>query len=146
MYSYKRVFIDANIFIDANDTSRETYKKSLSILDYLVSQQISIYTSCDLITTIYYILSKKDKLKALSSIEQLNKICKIIDFSNKDVAKTCTLMRDDTDYTDLEDTMQYILAQRENCEIIISNDKRFISKDIPLFTSVEFYEKFINQT
>jgi len=139
----KRVFIDANIFIDANDTSRKTYKKSLSILDYLVSQQISIYTSCDLITTIYYILSKKDKQKALSSIEQLNKICKIIDFSNSDVAKTCSLMREDKEYTDLEDTMQYILAKRENCEMIISNDKRFISKDIELLNSVEFCNRFI---
>ena len=139
----KRVFIDANIFIDANDISRETYKKSLSILDYLVSQQISIYTSCDLITTIYYILSKKDKQKALSSIEQLNKICKIIDFSNSEVAKTCSLMREDKEYTDLEDTMQYILAKRENCEMIISNDKRFISKDIELLNSVEFCNRFI---
>jgi len=143
MCSCKRVFIDANIFIDANDDSRVSYKASYQIVPYLLSQQISIYTSCDLITTIYYILSKKDKLKALSSIEQLNKICKIIDFSNKDVAKTCALMRDDTDYTDLEDTMQYILAKRENCEMIVSNDKRFISKDIPLFTSIEFCERYI---
>jgi len=143
MCSCKRVFIDANIFIDANDNSRETYIKSLSILDYLVMNQVSIYTSCDLITTIYYILSKKDKKKALSSIEQLNKICKVIDFSNIDIASTCALMRKDSDFTDLEDTIQYILAKRENCDMIISNDKRFISKDIKLLSSVEFCEKFI---
>ena len=143
MCSCKRVFIDANIFIDANDDSRGSYKASYQIVPYLLSKQISIYTSCDLITTIYYILSKKDKQKALSSIEQLNKICKIIDFSNSDVAKTCSLMREDKDYTDFEDTMQYILAKRENCQMIISNDKRFISKDIELLNSVEFCNRFI---
>lgn len=140
---YKKVFIDANIFIDANDKNRGAYIQSLSILDYLVTKQILIYTSCDLITTIYYILSKTDKNDALNSIENINKICKVIDFSNKEISFTCTLMREDENYKDLEDTLQVVLAQKEKCDLIISNDKNFYSKEIKLMTSTEFCKEHL---
>ena len=139
----RKVFIDANIFIDLNDNSRSSYDNSLKILNYLVSSEVGVYTSCDLITTIYYILAKKSKSNALNSIEKLNKICQIIDFSNKEISQTCKLMKDDESYGDLEDTLQYVLAQKENCELIISNDKRFASKEIELLSSEAFLKKYI---
>lgn len=138
-----KVFIDANIFIDLNDNSRSSYDDSLKILNYLVSNEVGVYTSCDLITTIYYILAKKSKSNALNSIVKLNKICQIIDFSNKEISQTCKLMKDDESYGDLEDTLQYVLAQKENCELIISNDKRFMSKEIELLSSEAFIKKYI---
>ena len=140
---YRKVFIDANILIDINDKNRKFSNKSLSILDYLITNNIDIFTSCDLITTIYYILSKKDTKNALIGIEKINKICKIIEFSNKEVSETCALMNKDSDYTDLEDTMQYILAKKLKCDVIISNDERFISKEIELINSEEFYSRYI---
>ena len=138
-----KVFIDANIFIDLNDNSRSSYDDSLKILNYLVSNEVGVYTSCDLITTIYYILAKKSKSNALNSIVKLNKICQIIDFSNKEISQTCKLMKDDESYGDLEDTLQYVLAQKENCELIISNDNRFMSKEIELLSSEAFIKKYI---
>ncbi len=140
---YSKVFLDANIFIDLNDDKRENYKKSLDILNFLAKNRIVIYTSCDLITTIYYILSKVDKSHALQSIEELNKICKVIEFSNSEIAQTCKLMRDDKNYKDLEDTLQYILAQKLGCELILSNDKNFYSHDIEMLNSEEFCKKYI---
>jgi len=138
---YKSVFLDANIFIDANDNSRATYEQSFKIVPYLLSKNIKIYTSCDLITTIYYILSKKDKLKALSSIEQINKFCKVIEFSNKEIEKSCSLMRENPEYSDFEDTLQYVLAKKQNCELIISNDKNFYSDDLTILSSEDFYKR-----
>ncbi|MDO8454650.1 MAG: PIN domain-containing protein, partial [Sulfurimonas sp.] len=105
--------------------------------------QIKMYTSCDLITTIYYILSKKDKLKALSSIEQINKFCKVIEFSNKEIEKSCSLMRENPEYSDFEDTLQYVLAKKQNCELIISNDKNFYSDDLAILSSEDFYKREI---
>jgi len=138
----KSVFIDGNIFIDAKDNDRDLNQNSLKILKYLVKNDIKIFTSCDLITTIYYILSKKGKEKALSSIEQINKICTIIEFSNKELLQTTNLMREDTNFKDLEDTVQYVLALNKNCNYIISNDKGFYSPDIELFSNDKFVEKF----
>ena len=140
---YKRVFIDANIFIDSNDYTRLSYKESYEIIPYLIKNNIEIYTSCDLITTIYYILSKKSKRNALNSIEQINKICKVIEFSNKEVSQTCNLMKENSNYSDLEDTLQYVLAEKSNCELIISNDKNFYSDKLELISTKEFCKRFI---
>ena len=139
----KKVFIDANIFIDLNDNSRSNYDSSLKILNYLLKSEVKVYTSCDLITTIYYILAKKSKSNALNSIVKLNMICQIIDFSNKEVTQTCSLMKEDESYGGLEDTLQYILAKKENCELIISNDKKFTSKEIELLSSEDFIGKYV---
>ncbi len=138
----KSIFLDANIFIDLNDDSRIYSKDCLQILDYLVVNHIKIYTSCDLITTIYYILSKQSKLKALSQIEELNKICKIIEFSNTELKQTCEAMREDSKFKDLEDTIQYILAKNTKCDLILSNDKKFYSPEIQLFNSTEFIKQY----
>ena len=52
-------------------------------------------------------------------------------------------MLEDSDYNDLEDTIQYILALKENCDLILTNDKNFISKEIPMMSSEEFLEKYL---
>lgn len=138
---YKRVFIDANVLIDTNDKSRTSSEESLKIIYFLIENRVTIYTSCDLITTIYYILAKSNKENALESIEQVITFTKIIDFSNKELEETCKLMRADKNYEDLEDTLQYILAKKEKCELILSNDKGFYSSDIEVMSSKEFYTK-----
>jgi predicted nucleic acid-binding protein len=138
----KSVFIDANIFIDVNDNTRKTYEQSFKIIPYLLSNNIKIFTSCDLITIIYYILSRKSKEEALLKIEQLNKICTIIDFSNSELLQTTNMMREDKSFKDLEDAIQYVLALNTKCDCIISNDKGFYSPDIKLFSSDGFIEEF----
>ncbi len=140
---YKRVFLDANILIDANDISRPRYQEGLDILISLAKQEVGIYTSCDLITTIYYILAKQNRAKALDSVEQINQFCTVIDFDNKEVQMCCDLMRSDSNFGDLEDTLQYILAQKAKCDLIISNDARFYSKEIELMSSSEFVQKYL---
>ncbi len=136
-----KVFIDANIFIDIFNIDRKMHKYSLEIYKYLIKNESVIYTSCDLITTIYYIDSKRDRNQALLNIQNIIKTLNIIYFSNKEIEDVCKLMLKDKGYQDLEDTLQYILAKKQNCDLIISNDKNFISKDIPLITSKEFYEQ-----
>lgn len=134
----KNIFIDANIFIDIFNLERETNKESSAFYKYVIQNRYKLFTSCDLITTIYYIDSKKNKEQALLNIQNINKTLKVIEFSNKEVKETCTLMLEDTDYKDLEDTIQYIMAKKHECNLIISNDKNFISKDIKLLSSKEF--------
>ena len=36
-------------------------------------------------------------------------------------------MEKDQNFKDLEDTLQYVLAKKEGCELILSNDKNFYS-------------------
>ena len=56
---FSSIFIDANIFIDSNDSSRSAYEESFQIIPFLLKENIKIYTSCDLITTIIMSLNLK---------------------------------------------------------------------------------------
>ena len=139
-----RVFLDANILIDKFDSTRIFHKFSDKSFEYmLLSGSIDVFTSCDIITTLYYIGSKKDKKQILHDIRAVNKTLEVIKISNKEIEETCELMINDNNYKDLEDTIQYIMAKKENCDLIISNDKNFISKDIKLLTSEEFYNQYV---
>ena len=140
-----KVFIDANVFIDIFNTNREWHKYSLEIYKYLIKNENEIYTSCDLITTIYYIDAKRDKNQALLNIRNIIKTLNIIYFTNQEIEEVCQLMIKDSKYKDLEDTLQYILAKKEKCDLIISNDSQFVSKDIPLIDTKEFYNELKNK-
>jgi len=142
----KNIFIDANIFIDILNLERETHKESSAFYKYVIQNRYKLFTSCDLITTLYYIDSKKNKEQALLNIQNINKTLKVIEFSSKEVEETCTLMLEDKEYKDLEDTIQYVMAKKQKCDMIISNDKNFVSKDIKLMTSKKFYAEYIDDT
>jgi predicted nucleic acid-binding protein len=133
-----RVFLDANIILDTFSDNRINHKYSKFLYEYLLINKFSLFSSCDLITIIYYIDSKFNKKQALLNIQAINKTLEVIEFSNKEIEECCNLMLEDSDYADLEDTIQYIMAKKEKCDLIISNDKNFISKDITLLTSEEF--------
>jgi len=93
-------------------------------------------------TTIYYVVSKQNKTKALEEVQRINNFCHVIEFSNSDIKQTCDLMLEDSDYKDLEDTIQYLLAKKNKCDLIISNDEKFVSKSIKLFSSSDFCTEF----
>jgi len=95
-----------------------------------------------LITTIYYILSKVDKEKALNYIEDSTSVFTLIPFSNKEVIEAVNLMKNNSNFKDLEDTIQYVLAKKEKCDLILTNDKKFFSPDIKVLTAKEVCENF----
>ena len=136
---YSKVFLDANILLDIFSSSRPSHTYSIKSYEYMLSEKnIQLFTSCDIITTLYYVGAKLDKDLILSKIEGINKILKVIEFSNKEVSQTCTLMKENKNYKDLEDTIQYTLAKKQNCDLIISNDENFYAEDIEVISSEEF--------
>jgi predicted nucleic acid-binding protein len=138
---FKRLFLDANILVDFIDDTRPFHIQSKKIIIDALERNIHLFTSCDIVTTVYYLSAKTDKKRALDEIAKINRFCKIIDFSNTEVAQACELMATDTTFTDLEDTIQYILAKKVSCDCIVSNDKQFYSPDITLLNSTAFCEK-----
>ncbi len=138
----KKIFVDANIILDFFDTNRPSHIYSANFYKYALENNFILVTSCDIITTLYYIEAKYDKHNALLKIQNVNKTLKVVEFSNKEVEDTCNLMLLDRDYIDLEDTIQFVLAKKQKCDYIISNDKKFVSKEIKLLTSEEFCCKY----
>lgn len=133
-----KIFLDANILIDITFESRPFSKESSELYAYLVknSDKYRLYTSCDLLTTVYYILRKQfDKKSVLEKIKIINKVINVIEFGNKEIDEAIYLMEKNENFSDLEDTIQYVMARKERCDYIISNDKGFFSHDVPLLSS-----------
>jgi len=132
----KRIFVDGNIIIDIFDKNRPNFLKSTETINKCIEKGIELYTSSDLITTIYYVLSKIDKEKALESIKLISQIFILIPFSNNELNLAINLMIEDKKFKDLEDTLQYILAKEMKCDLILTNDKDFYSPDIKIASTI----------
>ena len=125
-----KIFVDANVLIDLIDEKRAFHQQAI---DFFQNNLGSLfYTSCDILTTIYYVTSKTKN--PLSDIENLLKLINIISFSNEEAHKAIELMKTNEKFRDFEDTLQYILAKKINADLIVTNDKGFYSEDIKLLS------------
>ncbi len=139
-----KVFLDANVLIDLSSKDRKYSYYSIKAVKYLLSNGVNLYTSSDIITTVYYVLVKHTRNSKLSlqAIKEINSYVILIDFSNDEIEKSIELMENDKNFKDLEDTLQYVLAKKEGCELILSNDKNFYSPDIEKLSTKAFCEKW----
>ena len=135
-----KVFLDANILIDIFDDSRPFHKDSSKLFNHILDNimEYELSTSCDLLTTVYYILRRKlDKKTVLEKIKLMNKIINVIEFGNQEIDEAIYLMEKNEKFTDLEDTIQFVMARKERCDYIVTNDKGFYSHEVPLVSSGE---------
>jgi predicted nucleic acid-binding protein len=143
-----RIFLDANLLIDVTDNTRPLHEVSSALFDHLAQnkQTFLLYTSCDLMTTVYYIVRKAiGKKKALEQIKILNRLIHVIEFGNDEIEEAIYLMEKNPAFGDLEDTIQFVMARRARCDYIITNDTRFYSHEVPLLSSGEALERLSGQ-
>jgi len=139
-----KVFLDANILLDLSSKERKFSDYSIKTVKYLLSKRVNLYTSSDIVTTVYYVLVKhtKDKKLSLEVIKEINNYVTLIEFSNREVKEAIELMEKDKNFKDLEDTLQYVLARKEGCQLILSNDENFYSPDIEVLNTREFCKRW----
>ena len=143
--NFEKVFVDANIFLDLFDTTRPMSDSSVRVLEGLAdSETTTLFTSCDLVTTVYYLGRKIIGTRAQEALATLEQICEILPFGNCELRETLSMMREDRGFTDLEDALQYRLAKKADCELILSNDRSFHSPEIPLYRSDVFAERYLS--
>ena len=139
---YENVFIDVNIWVDIFDQTRPFSRDSIRGVKYILGlETANLFTSCDVITTLYYLLSKKGKDIAFDAIEYVNTISTVVEFGNTEVTKSCRLMKQNRDFTDLEDTIQYVMAKKVKADLILSNDKGFVSDGIEVMNTEDFCKR-----
>ncbi len=139
---FRKVFVDGNVIIDLFDRERKNHRNSTYAIKKLLSEGSYLLTSSDLITTVYYVLSRIDRKKALRDIEKMISIFGVIPFGREEVAEAIVIMKKDKNFKDLEDTLQYVLARKEDCDLILSNDRSFYSLDVQVLSSEKFCETF----
>lgn len=135
-----KVFLGANILVDIVDNSRVFSKEGALLFEMFIelSDNYELYTSCDLLTTVYYLTKKPlGKVNALQQIKIFNQTINVIAFANDEIDEAITLMERNMKYSDLEDTIQYVMARKEKCDYIITNNKKFASGDVPVLSSEE---------
>lgn len=141
-FKIKKVFVDGNVMIDLFDESRTNHKFSVKAIYFLLREEVKLMTSSDLITTVWYVLHKVNKKKALSDIKKVIEIFNIIPFGKEELNYAISLMERDKNFRDLEDTLQYALAKNEGCELILSNDEDFYSPDLEVLNTKEFCKRW----
>ncbi|MEA2029842.1 MAG: PIN domain-containing protein [Campylobacterota bacterium] len=84
-----KIFLDANVLIDIlSDKPRALSKESSELYAYLVQNldRYTLYTSCDLFTTLYYVLNRvQDKNSVLKSLKLISSVMCVIEFSNQEI-------------------------------------------------------------
>ena len=130
-----KLFLDTNVMLDFLGEREPFYISAAKIATLADKRKLKISVSALSFATVSYFLTKyeglkktKDKLrkfKIISGICELDEL--IIDKGLN------------SDFTDLEDSLQYFSALRTECDIIITrNAKDFKKSQIPVMTPDEF--------
>lgn len=134
------LYIDTNIFIDLLDSTRPSYNHSLALVkDSLESAKI-LYINSDTVTNAFYILSKLRRGKETELMLMMKKVVilfEIVPIDDKDIMYAFDLCIDTAlEYKDYEDAVQYVCAKKIEADLIVTNDKKFISLDIEICSTI----------
>ena len=132
-----KIFIDTNIFLDLI-LKRKFYEEALIILN-AVERHLFEGVILDItILNIDYI-AKTQVRNVRDFLTAINDIIMIQGADNHNI-KTAL----EFDNSDLEDNVQYITAKQSHCDLIVTNDKKFYKADLPVYSSIEFVDKYIS--
>ena len=82
----KKIFLDTNIVLDIIDSTRSNHEKALQLGSYLLLNDYEIFVSEDMLTTLFYISS--DKQKTLLFIKEVIFVdWKIVPFGTEVIKK-----------------------------------------------------------
>ena len=128
------VLLDTNIVMDMFDENRTLHKNSLDLVKSLLSSGAVLYVNSDTLTTSFYLLRSQKKAtleESLYAIRETTNICELISIEIEDVKNTLTLCGDKASaFKDYEDALQYVCAKKVEADLIVTNDKGFVSLDI----------------
>ena len=130
-----KVFIDTNIVLDFLDLQRSLHHEAVEIIEFLVSNDIEVCISEDMLSTIYYIT--KNKMQVLDFFTTISRLWKIVPFGQEVIQKAIEICKNDG-AIDFEDALQCLCAKANECTVLITNDKAFFHCDITIATSSKF--------
>ena len=133
--TYKAIFVDSDILLDLLLTRAPYDHYSELVLEESKLKHFNIYTSTLVFANIHYLLVKNfNKQIAKDQLKTLSGIIKILSFETEELKKALN-----SEHADFEDTVQYFIAKKHNCEMVISrNIKHYKKFDIPVLTAEQF--------
>ena len=132
-----KIFCDANILLDLIDIDRANLEKSRKLLLIALEQNISLSTSCDILSNIYYVARKKiPKEQLIKEMLRLIDIFEIDEIDHHIVRNALTKNLNEVSL-DFEDLLQSECAKVHQCDLIVTNDKKFVKENIDVLNTDE---------
>lgn len=132
----RSVYLDTNIVADMIDGARDNHEVSLDVLKMLVLDGYDVFISEDMLSTLYYV--SNDKKATLDFFENIIYLDWQVVAFGMDVIQEATHLSLNTGQ-DLEDTLQCLCAKDNGCEVLVTNDKKFVDCGIEIVN----YERFL---
>ena len=134
------IYLDTNIILDFLDKDRKNNHNAIKIIHYLTINKYQIIISEDMLTTIFYIDKKSDRV--LKFFKYIQNKWIISSFGKKLIQDAIILSLEKN--LDLEDLLQCLCAKKNECKMLITNDKKFYDCGIDIHSSTSFLEKYEN--
>ncbi len=131
-----RVYLDTNIVADMIDGGRANHGLSLELLKKLMLEDYDVFISEDMLSTLYYI--SNDKRATLEFFENIAYVDWQVVAFGRNVTKEATHLSL-AKGLDLEDTLQCLCAKNCACDVLITEDKKFVDCGVEIVD----YEKFL---
>jgi predicted nucleic acid-binding protein len=133
--TYKNAFVDSDVLLDLLFKREPFFAFSQTLLTKSKNKIIKINTSALIIANVHYIVAKhigkelaKESIRSL--IDKINVLPFDIDAINLAI---------NSDFPDLEDAIQHYIAQKHQCDAIISrNLKHYKRSHLPVLTTEQF--------
>ena len=131
----KKIFVDTNIVIDLLSQRIDYYEASQDLFTYAIDNQIELVVSTLTLANTHYIL--KDQLKVNKVRSALRKFKTLVEVASFD-DKILELALEE-EFKDFEDGIQYYIAIENDCEAIITRNKKdFKRSTVPVLTATEY--------
>ena len=133
----KSLFFDANIILDMIDSDRGNVENVRKLVYNALVKELTLYTSCDILSNIYYVARKKlDKETLVKEMLNILEIFEIVAI-DKVLAKKALLENQMNHALDFEDLLQRQCAEVTQCDLIVTNDKKFVKGEVKHLSLVE---------
>ncbi len=133
------IYVDTNIVIDMCDNERKFHENSFALISNYLEKECELFINSDTLANLFYVLSNRSQLNEHEVIEKMrfvNDIFTLVAIEANDVEMALNLCADDKNkYKDYEDFMQYVCAKKVQADLIVTNDKKFVSLDIELVST-----------
>ena len=121
----RKIFFDANIILDMIDVDRGNIESARALVYRALVKDITLYTSCDILSNIYYVARKKlSKAIVVEEMLRIVEIFEIVAIDKRIVKEALAENRQDPSL-DFEDLLQGRSAELVACDLIVTNDKKF---------------------
>jgi len=132
---HNNIYVDTNIVVDMCDNKRALHENSFEMItNYFEQDNCELFINSDTLANLFYILSNRSTLNTEDVLEKMqfvNEIFTLVSIESEDVSMALELCADtSSSYKDYEDAMQYVCALRVEADLIVTNDKGFVSLDI----------------